>query len=240
VDPLLIVNWFPELLRVRTSTGDADAPAAQPAPEPAPGAKPEAEQPSKDEAPVLTLRGLELPKDLRKPVFVYFHWPHEDGDRGKRIVKFCTGPMDDEAFIRVSFLFHCVEVNTRDSEQRLVGEAKVLSTPAILVCRPSDMAIVWRTEDAGLGGKALAAALKKVVQDRFPERWAAAEKEAKAQQDALLEARRLLAAKKTDDAMNALAGIVEGDVRYTEEWSDARKMLRDLEKKAEEEKQAGK
>ncbi|MCI0588009.1 MAG: hypothetical protein L0323_14345, partial [Planctomycetes bacterium] len=238
MDPLFVIRWYPVLLRVRTATGEVKGQEESGLEDerPADGAAPAAggdKAASAEEKPVDlgTIRGLEVPRGAgSKPVFVYFHWPHEDGDRGKRIVKFCTGPLDDPVFVRVTSLFHCVEVNTRDSEERLVEEAKVRTTPTVLVCRP-DGSVVWRSEEASLGGRALAEALKGVLRTRFPEVWREAEKEAVEQRKNLLEARRLLAAKKTEDAMGFLNLVVNSDVRYTEEWVQAVKLLREEEKK---------
>jgi hypothetical protein len=228
VDPLLAVKWYPELLRVRTATGAAEEGEAKPPVAPAAEEKP---------ASLGTLRGLDLPKDLEKPVLVYFHWPHEDGDKGKRVVKFCSGPLDDESFVRVTSLFHCVEVNTRDSEARLVDEAKVKATPSIMVCRP-DATILWRTEETGMSGKALGEALKTVLREKFPEAWEAVQKEITAQKKNLAEARRLLGAGKREDAIMALNLVVGSDVRFTETWSEGVKALREQEKKAAEEEKA--
>ncbi len=210
------------LLRLRTATGEA-----QPA-EPASPATP----PKAGEERVY-LRGLTLPRDLEKPVLVYFHWPHEDGERGRRVVKFCSGPLDDEAFVRVTSMFHCVEVNTRDSESSLVEEAKVRATPSLFVCRP-DGSIVWRSEDTGISGKVLAGVLRKVLKDRLPETWAGVEKEIAAQRASLAEARRLFAEKKGEDAMAAVNLVVNSDVRFTDEWAEAVRVLREQEKKAQE------
>jgi len=229
VDPLFVIRWYPVLLRVRTATGAEEKP-------PAPEAKPDpaaaaAEEKAED---LGTLRGLELPRATEeKPIFVYFHWPHEDGDRGRRIVKFCSGPLDDPLFIRVTPLFTCVEVNTKDSEQRLVEEAKVRNTPAVLVCRP-DGTIVWRSDESALGGRALAEALKGVLRSRFPAYWEGIEKQAAEQKKAFAEARRLLAAKRTEEAMGTLYPIVASDVRFTDEWAQAVKIVREEEKRIEE------
>jgi hypothetical protein len=227
------VKWFAELLRVRTATGAAaEAPPAKDPVPPAAGGGGAKEDPAparKAEA-LGTLRGLEIPAGVDRPVLVYFHWPHEDGDRGKRVLKFCGGPLDDEAFVLLAPQFHCVEVNTKDSDAKLVEEAKVASVPAILVCRP-DGAILWRTEDAGLSGKSLAAALRRVLQDSFPERWAAIEEEVKSQKADLAEAKRALAAKKDAEAIPLLNGIVGSEVRFGAEWSEARKLLREAERR---------
>jgi hypothetical protein len=240
VDPLFAVLWNPELLRVRTATVESEEPAA-PAPEKDgkanDGKAPEKDAPKAAEAekePELgTVRGLELPRGLEKPVLVYFHWPHEDGERGRRVVKFCKGPLDDEVFVRVTRLFHCVEVNTRDSEARLVEEAGVRSTPSLVVCRP-DGKVVWRSEEPGSNGRALAETMKKVLRERFPAAWEGVQKTAEAQKTALAAARRLVEAKKPEEAMAAAGAIVDSDVRFTEEWAAAVKLYRDLEKKAAE------
>lgn len=232
VDPLMQVQWVAELLRVRTAT-DGAAPVTG-TPEAPEAGKPEAGKAAEKTETRPRLRGLDLPRNGEKPVLVYFHWPHEDGDRGKRIVKFCSGPMDDEAFVRMTPLFHCVEVNTRDSESRLVEEAKVASTPALLVCAP-DGTIVWRSDDGRLSGKALAASLRKVLQEEFPGRWTEIEKEMKFQKETLAEARALSAQRRHEDAAFALRQVVGSDVRFTEEWAEARKVLADVERRVERE-----
>ncbi len=226
------VAWVPELLRVRTAT-DRDAGPAAPSPDPGVPAAPPSKDGAKAKAPRPLLRGLEIPRENEKPILVYFHWPHEDGARGKQVVKFCSGPMDDEAFVRVSPLYLCVEINTKDSEPRLVEEAKVTGTPAVLVCDPEG-GIVWRTDDTGLSGKALAAALRRVLQEEFPARWAEVEKEMKFQRETISGARRLLAARKTEEAVRDLGLIIDSEVRFTEEWTEARRLLKEAEKKAEE------
>jgi hypothetical protein len=179
------------------------------------------------------LRGLDLPRALEKPVLVYFHWPHEDGARGKQVLKFCNGPLDDEAFVRVTPLFHCVEVNVRDSEQRLVEESRVKGTPALAVCRP-DGTILWRAEEPPTAGKALAATLQRVLRERLPELWAGVEKEIAEQRKNLAEARRLLAANKEEEGLGFLNLVVGSDVRFTDAWAEAVKTLRETEKRAAE------
>ncbi len=209
---------------MRTATGEAEA-------EPAPA--PEAKAEAKPAEVLPTLRGLELPRGNEKPVLVYFHWPHEDGARGKQVVKFCNGPLDDEVFVRVTSLFHCVEVNTRDSDVKLVEEAKVRTTPSIFVCRP-DGAILWRTEDTALSGRALAETLKKVLREKFPKVWESVEKEVAEQKKNLSEARRLFAAGKDEDAMTFVNLVVGSEVRFTDAWAEGVKTLREQEKKAAE------
>ena len=76
---------------MRTATvADEPEPAGEAKPEEKPDAKPEEKpaeaKPEKAEEPALVIRGLELPRDGEKPVLVYFHWPHEDGEKGKRVV----------------------------------------------------------------------------------------------------------------------------------------------------------
>ena len=251
-DPLFQVRWYPAILRVRTATvaeepaAEGEAPKApeteaKPAPEAKADEKPAADKQEKAkvapdaEEPALVIRGLSVPRDGDKPLLVYFHWPHEDGDKGKRVVKFCGGPLDDEAFVRVTPLFRCIEVNTRDSEERLVDEAKVRVTPTLAVCRP-DGSVVWRTEDTGLSGKALAETLKKQIRTRFPEDWKKVEAEVAAQKKSVAEARALLASGKTEEALIALNGIVDSDVRFTDEWAQAVTVLREEQKKAEDAK----
>jgi hypothetical protein len=188
------------------------------------------------------LRGLDLARVGEKPILVYFHWPHEDGAKGKQVLRFCGGPLDDEAFVRVTALFHCVEVNTRDSDAKLVEEAKVRQTPSILLCRP-DGAILWRTEDTALTGKVLAEALKRVLREKLPKRWEAIEKEIAEQRRNVAEARRLLAAGKDEEGMGFVNLVVGSDVRFTDAWAEAVRTLREREMKAaeaEEKKRAGK
>ena len=222
------MHWNPELLKVRTATGEAEE---APAPEAKPAAQADKEEKKADVLPVL--RGLELPKNNEKPVLVYFHWPHEDGARGKQVVKFCSGPLDDEVFVRVTSLFRCVEVNTRDSDGKLVEEAKVRATPSLFVCRP-DGAILWRTEDTALSGRALAETLKKVLREKLPKSWEAIEKEIAEQKKNLSEARRLFAAGKDEDAMPFVNLVVGSEVRFTDAWAEGVKTLREQEKKAAE------
>jgi len=233
-----------ELLRVRTATGDAA--------EASPGSetkkdtgketeKKDAGEAGKDgagkagtredkaEATRTLLRGLDLPRFLDKPVLVYFHWPHEDGKRGKDIVKFCTGPLDDEAFARLSALFHCVEVNTRDSDQRLVEEAKVRATPTLMVLR-EDRTVAWRTEDSRVNGKRLAGSLLQVLKEEFPDRWKAVEAELEAQKKHLREADASLQKKDLEAASFSLRMVVDSDCRFTDEWEKARKVLADVER----------
>ena len=228
------IFWLPEFLKVETETPEvpaADAPApAAPAPDAAAAPKREARP---------HLRGITLPASNEKPILVFFHWPHEDGVRGKQIQRFCRGPLDDVDFVKVSPLFRCVEINTRDSSPALVEEAHVKGTPTLMVCGP-DGTIAWRTEDTSMNGKALAAALRKVLQDEFPARWAEVEKEIKAQKEGLRTARELLAKGKDEDAAEALRTIEGSDVRFTDEWTEARKELAEVEKKLKEKEKAAK
>lgn len=231
----MAVRWSPELLRIRTATGEegaAETPA-EPAKD-APAKDAPAKETEKEKEPDLgQVRGLAPQRGEAKPVLVYFHWPHEDGDKGRRVLKFCKGPLDDEAFVRVSSLFHCVEINSRDSDSGLVVEAGIRTPPALLVCRP-DGKVLWRSEEPGTNGRVLAETMKKVLKDRFPDAWEAVQKEAEAQKGALAEARKLVEAKKTDEAMGALGRIVDSTVRFTDEWAQAVKVYRELEAKAEE------
>jgi hypothetical protein len=222
------VAWIPQLLRTRTATAAAEPEAGTPATEP----KKDEAKPAEEKAEE-TIRGLLPPVNASKPLLVFFHWPHEDGERGRRILKFCGGPLDDEAFVRVTPLFHCIEVNTRDSEEKLVAEAKVRVTPTLAVCR-LDGTVVWRSEEAGGSGRALAETLKRVLREKFPEDWKRVEKDQDGQKEILASSRRLAAAGKHREAMEALYPLVDSDVRFTETWSEAVKTLRDLEKKVAE------
>jgi hypothetical protein len=239
------VRWYPSLLRVRTATNGPDEEEEAPEPgtdagDPAAPAGGEgkdgdaaADGSAEKRADLGSIRGLDLPRGLDKPLLVYFHWPHEDGERGRRVVKYCSGPLDDEAFVRVTPLFHCVEVNVRDSEERLVAESGLRGTPSMAVCRP-DGTILWKTEEAAGNGRALAETLKKVLRTRFAPGWERIEKEAKEQKVHLADARRHLAARKTEEALASLNLVVNSDVRFTDEWAQAVKLLREEEKKAEE------
>jgi hypothetical protein len=245
VDPLLVVSWIPEFLRVRTATGQEEPGDAAPAAD-AGGAKDAKDgkdgkdaKDAKKEEDLGTIRGLELPRGASKPLLVYFHWPHDDGDRGRRIVKFCNGPLDDEAFVRVTPLFHCIEVNTRDSEAKLVEEARVRSTPTMAVCR-LDGTVVWRTDGTGFTGAALAETLKRVLREKFAGAWEGVEKAIEGQKAALAESARLAAAGKDREAMEALIPVVDSDVRFTGTWADGVKQFRELEKKVLEKAKAGK
>ena len=225
------MRWTPILLRLRTATGAAEPePEAKPAPEAKPGT--DAKAPEK-EVSLGTVRGLEIPEGLDRPVLVYFHWPHEDGERGRRVQKFCGGPLDDEVFVRLTPLFYCVEVNVRDSEERLVQESGLRGTPSLALCKP-DGTILWKTEETGFSGRALSETMRKVLKTRFPAIWEKAEKEAAGQKALLAEARRHLAAGRVDEGMPPLNMIVNSDVRWTDEWALAVKLLREEEKKAEE------
>jgi hypothetical protein len=133
----------------------------------------------------------------------------------------------------VTSLFHCIEVNTRDSDAKLVEEAKVASTPSLLLCR-ADGTILWRTSDTALSGRGLADTLKKVLRERFPATWEAVEKEVAEQKKNLSEARRLFAAGKDEDAMGFVHLVVGSDVRFTDSWAEGVKTLREQEKKAAE------
>lgn len=230
------MNWNPQLLHVRTATAEvAPEEAAKPETKPEAKADPktDAKPEGKAEEALPVLRGIEIPEGNDKPILVYFHWPHEDGTRGRQVLKFCGGPLDDEAFVRVTSLFRCIEVNTRDSEAKLVDEAKVRTTPSLLLCRP-DGAILWRTEDTSLTGKALAETLKRLLREKMAERWDAIEKEIASQRKDIVEARRLLAAGKTEDAMPLVNRVVGSDVRFTDAWAEGVRTLREEEKKAAE------
>jgi len=233
IDPLLMVQWNASLLRTRTATGpDEEEEEEAPKPGDAKDA-PKPEEAAGKKEDLGTIRGLELPRGLEKPVLVYFHWPHEDGEKGKRVVKFCSGPLDDESFVRVTPLFHCVEVNIRDSEPKLVEESPLRSAPSLAVCRP-DGTVVWRSEDTGHSGRGLAETLKKVLRARFPGEWEKVERESAEQKKSIAEARRLLAADKVEEAKGLLGGVVDSLVRFTDEWAQAVKLLREEERKAEE------
>jgi hypothetical protein len=227
VDPYMVIAWSPELLQVRTVTGEA-APKADEAPaKDAPATEKPAD--AKEKEPLLRLRGLSSGRGGDdRPVLVYLHWPHEDGARGKETLKACTGPMDDAALIRASFLFRCVEINTRDSEARLLEEAKAPAAPGLLVCRP-DGTVVWRGDARAMAGKALAAALVEVVRREFPAKGKEIDAELKAQPEKLKEAQVLAARGTFEEARDLVQRVVDSPVRIGAAWEAARALLKKLE-----------
>lgn len=225
------IDWTPEILRVRTATAApaaTDAPAAK-GQEPAPAAGA-----AKAET-VLRVRGLELPRGLERPVLLYFHWPHEDGAKGKEVRKFCTGPIDDDVFCRAARLFYCVEVNAKESDARILEELKVQAPPALMVCRP-DLSVVWRCEDRSVGGSRLAAAVTEMLRKEFPAFWKRVQEDEAGQAKEVVEAESLLKKGKVEDATRILEGILGSDVRIGKSWDDAF----DLLKKARTKDEAGK
>jgi hypothetical protein len=226
------VKWTHTFLRVRTATGEA-----APAPDPADAAKPES--PAKPDAgakagpkapagkPAPRLRGLDLPAGLRKPILVYFHWPHGDGERGKQILKFCTGTMDEPEFVKVTPLYHCVQINTLESEARLLEEVDVRGTPTILLCG-SEGTVLWRSNDPRLEAKALAAAMRKTLEESFPEAWKAVQAEIGRQKETLARAKAHVKEKEFDRAEAILRAMGNSDVRFSPEWSESRTLLADV------------
>ncbi len=236
VDAFALVQWVPEMLVLRTAT---PAPAAG-----GDAAKPEGEAATaaattEEKTERRYVRGLKYPRGETRPMLVYFHWPHDDGARGKEIVRYCSGPLEDGEFGRISWLFHCVEVNTRDSTARLVEEAGIKSTPTIAVCR-ADGEIVWKTEDRGMSGGSLASALAAVLKKDFPDDWAATEREQERQKEALKEADGLLRKGSLDDGIGVLRGIVESNVRIGKSWESAVKALQVAEAKQKREQEQAK
>jgi hypothetical protein len=172
----------------------------------------------------------------KRPVLVYFHWPHDDPVHGKLVRTVCTHTLDDEQAARWSQLFRCVQIDMAETETKFAGKIGCKGEPAF-VALDGKLEVVARipvTKSGSKLRKALEGALHK-----FPEAARKLRKDAAAQRKLLAEAHKLDKAGRTEDALRKVDKIRFGKVRVTAEFDKAVSYGQLLAQKSERELEHG-
>ena len=166
----------------------------------------------------------------KRPVLVYFHWPHDHKVHGKLSTTVCSRTLDDEMAARWSKLFRCVQVdmgNSLEKYTKLIGDT---GSPHFVALN-DDLEVVGEIEVTKSGSKlrkALESTLKK-----FPAATKALKKAERDHKAAIAEAKKLEKKKKYEEAVEVIDKVRFGDVRVTKSWEKAYSYGQLLAQKAE-------
>ena len=158
-----------------------------------------------------------LAKDKR-PVLIYFHWPHEHKQHGKLTETICTKVLNDEHAARWSKLFRCVQIDMGQTETKFSEMIGDVGKPAF-VTLDDELEVVSRIEATKSGSK-----LRKAMEAAF-NKFPAARKELKKrlaqQKKDLAKAKKLEKAKEYEEAMELVDAIRFGELRVGKDWDKA-------------------
>jgi hypothetical protein len=157
----------------------------------------------------------------RRPTLVFFHWPHEDGQKdaqAKGSAELCQRVLNDEASARWALLFRCVQVDMSASDPELVTALGAGDQPSFVVCG-SDTKAVAKIPALGSASKWV-----KAAQDafgKFPEAKKSLERTLAEQTKALEKARAAMKADKLEEALAAYDSVRNSDVRVGPQFDRA-------------------
>ena len=199
----------------------------------------EAAKPISDKDHLRSILGFDTAKARgdKRPVLVYFHWPHDHKVHGKLSTTVCSRTLDDEMAARWSKMFRCVQVDMGTSlvkYTKLIGD---IGSPHFVALN-DDLEVIGEIEVTKSGAKlrkSLEGTLKK-----FPEAKKALRKAEKDHKAAIAEAKKLEKKKKYDEAVKLIDKVRFGDVRVTKSWEKAYSYGMLLAQKAERAYQRGK
>lgn len=171
----------------------------------------------------------------KRPVLVYFHWPHEDKVHGKLSTTVCSRTLDDEMAARWSKLFRCVQVDMGESLPKYTKMLGEKGRP-LFVALDDELDVVGEIEVTKSGAKlrkALESTLKK-----FPAAVRALKQAERDHKAAIAQAKKLEKKKQYEEAVKVIDKVRFGDVKVTKSWEKAysygmllaQKAERDLEK----------
>ncbi len=168
----------------------------------------------------------------KRPVLVYFHWPHDHKVHGKLSTTVCARTLDDEQAARWSKLFRCVQVDMGDSLTKYTKMIGDKGSPHF-VALDGELNIVGEIEVTKSGSK-LRKALEKTLK-KFPAAVKALKKAEVDHKKAIAEAKKLEKKKDYEEAVKVIDKVRFGDVRVTKSWEKAYSYGMALAQKAERE-----
>jgi hypothetical protein len=166
----------------------------------------------------------------KRPVLVYFHWPHDHKVHGKLSTTVCSRTLDDEMAARWSQLFRCVQVdmgNTVEKYANLIGN----TGQPLFVALDDDLKVVDSIPVTKSGSK-----LRKSLEGtfkKFPKAVKQLKKTSAEHRKLIAEAKKLEKQKRLEDAVAAINKVRFSKVRVTKEWTKARSYGMLLAQKAE-------
>lgn len=157
-----------------------------------------------------------------RPVFLYFHYPHEDVEKltpdGRVSKKQCLS-VDEEQVARWCLLYRCYEIDMGRSDKK--SAERLGAGPG------TSFAIVnWKLDAVAKSGpiskpEGVIKFLQDGLKNSFPEIWKGVEERVAEQKTLLAEARKLAAKKDWKAAQERYDRIRTSETRIYEEWDDA-------------------
>lgn len=164
----------------------------------------------------------------RRPVLLYFHWPHADPVHGKRTTDTCTRVLEEEQVARWALFFRPVRIEMEQSDADLAGTLGVGKGPSFVVLAP-DLSIRARFEAPRSSAK-LVKALRDALHQRpeFAKRLAG---DIAAQKKQLEAAKALEKEGRLKHALWLAKRIQSSQIRVAPVWDQADGYVRQLEAK---------
>lgn len=199
------------------------------------------ETPKEDATPVTVddelRRILKVSEFDIRPVFLYFHYPHEDAEKptgeGKVSKKQCT-ELVDEQVSRWALLFRCYEVDMGKSDKKVADRVGAGSGTSYAVVN-GKLEVIAKSGPIATS-KAIGTFLENSLREGSPALWADIQKRLDEQKALLEEARKLAAKKEWKAAQEKYDLIVRSDLRIGAWWDDAAKEADRVAAKAAQEK----
>lgn len=171
--------------------------------------------------------------DLR-PVLLYFHYPHEEGEKasaeGKLSKKQCDQLVGEEVS-RWALLYRCYEVDMGKSDRKVAERLGAGPGTSYAVVN-GKLEVVARSGPIA-NDKAIAKFLGDTLRDGCPSLWSDLGKQLEDQKSLLAEARKLAAKKDWKAAQEKYDLIVRSDLRIGDWWDEAAREADRIAQKAE-------
>lgn len=192
----------------------------------------EAEEPISDKDHLRSVLGFDTAKSRgdKRPVLVYFHWPHDHKVHGKLSTTVCGRTLDDEMAARWSQLFRCVQVDMGNSLEKYTKMIGDKGAPHFVALN-DELEVIAEIEVTKSGSK-LRKALEK-AHKQFPAAVKALKQAEREHKRAMAEAKKLAKQDKYDEAVKVIDRVRFGKVRVTKTWEKAYAYGMTLARKAE-------
>ena len=154
----------------------------------------------------------------RRPVLLYFHWPHQDPTHGKRTTETCDRVLEQETAARWALFFRPLRIEMEQSDADLARELGAGEGPSFAVLAP-DMSVRARF-DAPRSTSKLVKQMREILEQR-PEFAKKLESEVASQKKQLEAAKALAKKGRAKHALWMVERIRESDVRVDPVWDQA-------------------
>ena len=154
----------------------------------------------------------------RRPVLLYFHWPHGDPVHGKRTTETCTRVLAEEQVARWALFFRPLRIEMEQSDAKLASDLGVGKGPSFVVLAPD--LTVRACFEAPRSSAKLVKTLREVLEKRpeFAKRLAS---DVAAQEKQLEAAKALEKEGRLKHALWLAERICKSDVRVDPVWDQA-------------------